>query len=249
MIAIILAAGSGKRLQINKPKGMLNIGNQPLIKYSLDCLTRSQLIDKIYMVTGFYGSKYDQYLKNLESEVPIVTVHNPKFENSGSLYSLYLALKELKSANENDDIVILDSDILYDFDQFLSFLSYANDNCIMATNVPDGRYDACYVEIDDKGLLKKISKNINYVVPEQEIYWEHIGIVKSSAASLAHLRQYCETVFEANDTLNHDYDYAFESVPHDYKVVKYLDYLWSEVDDNTQLDYMISNVYPKLNIY
>ena len=36
MKAIILAAGSGRRLRIHKPKGMLNIGGKPLIEYSIN---------------------------------------------------------------------------------------------------------------------------------------------------------------------------------------------------------------------
>ena len=52
MIGIILTAGSGRRLKINKPKGLLNIGDKTLIEYSLQNLKKAG-INSVFITTGF----------------------------------------------------------------------------------------------------------------------------------------------------------------------------------------------------
>lgn len=247
MIAIILAAGCGRRLQIKKPKGMLNIGCQPLIKYSIDSLEKCG-ITKLVIVTGFATEQYEMYLKNLKTKVEIETVQNLNFSDSGSLYSLYLALSIIRKKSIMDDIIILDSDIIFNIDEFMDFVNNSATDAIMTTNVIEGRYDACYVSMDSNEQLIKISKNINYISRHEDIYWEHIGIVKSSKESIINILDYSECMSNSNRSWNYEYDYVFENIKRKYKIIKYRDYIWSEVDDNFQLNYMITNVYPKLNL-
>lgn len=246
MIAIILAAGSGKRLKLDKPKGMLNIGNKPLIDYSITCLQQAG-ITEIIIVTGFGADYYKKYFSRIQQIIPISFCHNQEFENSGSLYSLYLALKSLKT---HTDLVILDSDILYNINEFVDFIQSPFKEAVLATNVPDGRYDACYVQTNISDHLVKITKNINYITGVSNgDYWEYIGVAKTSSETIAELITYAEMKMESNGSLDHEYDYAFESIERHYRVIRYKDYVWSEVDDNEQLNYMINNVYPKLNLF
>lgn len=245
MIAIILAAGSGRRLKTSKPKGMLNIGNRPLIDYSIKCLQHVG-IEEIIIVTGYGADYYQRYFSLVRNDDSVTLCHNPEFENSGSLYSLYLVLKSLK---KHSDLVILDSDILYNVDEFVDFIRSPFPNATMVTNVPDGRYDACYIETNISEHIIKITKNINYISDRHSEYWEYIGITKSSSETINDIIDYAEQKMNSNGSLDHEYDYAFESLDHNYKVIKFRDYVWSEVDDNEQLCYMINNIYPKLNLY
>lgn len=50
--AIVLAAGSGKRMESDIPKQFMTLGNQPLICYSLQTIERSEIIDECLLVTG-----------------------------------------------------------------------------------------------------------------------------------------------------------------------------------------------------
>ncbi len=50
--AIVLAAGSGKRMGSGIPKQFMTLGNQPLICYSLREIERSEIIDDCILVTG-----------------------------------------------------------------------------------------------------------------------------------------------------------------------------------------------------
>lgn len=50
--AIILAAGTGRRLGILTPKPLVKIGGKPLIIYSLEPLNKHPAVDEIILVTG-----------------------------------------------------------------------------------------------------------------------------------------------------------------------------------------------------
>ncbi len=51
-VAIVLAAGQGKRMQSDVAKQFLPLGGKPLICYSLDVFEKSDLIDEIILVTS-----------------------------------------------------------------------------------------------------------------------------------------------------------------------------------------------------
>jgi choline kinase len=241
--AVILAAGSGRRLKINKPKGLLNIGSKPLIEHSINNLQLAG-VGKIYIITGFAHEYYEEHFsRNPNSQVELI--HNPEWANCGSLYSLHIALQSIV----DEDTVILDSDILYNRNEFLDFMSHAEKNSILVTNVPDGRNDACYVEHDLGYNLLRVSKNINTIsYKDGDTMWEYIGITKTSADTLPLLRKYASNLFVLTGSIDHEYDYAFEVIDATYKVIRYKDYIWSEADDNQQLHYMITNTYPKISL-
>ncbi|STC98321.1 NTP transferase domain-containing protein [Elizabethkingia anophelis] len=251
MIAIILAAGSGRRLNINKPKGLLNIGNSPLIQYSINNLIKTKEISKIYIVVGYAHVKYENYFNSLDFGIEIEALYNPQFDSSGSMYSLYVAIQKIVEVNDvSNDFVILDSDIIYNYDEFTHYLANPYNNAVFATNVPPERYDACYIKANNKDLLEQISKNINIVNSLNEhTVWEHIGIIKTSAQTIYPMKEYCERIFESTSSLQHEYDDIFENLLFDYKVCKYENYIWAEVDDDIQLNHLITNVYPKLNLF
>jgi choline kinase len=242
MTAIILAAGSGRRLKIQKPKGMLIVGEKPLIQHSIDCLNAVG-VEKIIIVTGYKSEFYESYFNNRHNNVFLV--HNSEYANCGSLYSLFVALEE---SNLNDDVVVLDSDIIYNYDEFADFMKNSHKNAILATNVPDNRHDACYIEADMSDHLVKITKNINYIT-DKDNPWEYIGITKTSFETIKLIKEYAANLFKDTGTIDHEYDYVFENINAIYQICRYKDYVWTESDDNEQLNYLITNVYPKLNLF
>ena len=247
MIGIILAAGSGRRLKIKKPKGLLNIGTKHLIEYSLDNLKRAG-IDEIYVVTGFGHEQYEEFFNNSDYDVNLV--HNPEWRACGSGYSLQVCLRELESKGTYDDLVILDSDILYNVHEFENFIRAPHPNSILATNVPDGRHDACYIETDLGDNLVKISKNLNELsVRDDEITWEYIGITKVGCKAMVEAMNHYDRLIRTKSSIDFEYDYAWENLTEKFKIVKYRDYVWSESDDDQQLHYMITNTLPKISLY
>ena len=250
MIGIILAAGSGRRLKINKPKGLLNIGENALIEYSIKNLRRAG-IDEVYVVTGFGADQYKSYFENEISIYPKINlIHNPEWRACGSGYSLQVCFRELAEKGIKDDLVILDSDILYNVDEFIDFINEENKDAILATNVPEGRHDACYIQTDLGDNLIKISKNLNELsVKDDDVTWEYIGITKVSNKSFKHAIEHYDNCIKRLSSIDFEYDYAWQELPDTFKIVKYRDYIWSESDDDEQLHYMITNTFPKITLH
>ena len=143
MIAVILAAGQGKRFNgLNKPKGFLNIYHKKLIQYSLENIRRIG-IKKVIIATGYKSEYYDALCNNSIElyGLEIKTVFNEKYKVSGSMYSLY-NLKELI----NEDFILLDSDIIYDFEGFKEYVEKSSGDSLFITNASESG-DEVYVEI------------------------------------------------------------------------------------------------------
>lgn len=61
--AIVLAAGSGKRMQLKQPKQFMMLGEKPLLWYSLKAVEQSKIIDDCILVTG------EEYIPYVRSEI------------------------------------------------------------------------------------------------------------------------------------------------------------------------------------
>jgi len=103
--AVILAAGQGRRLwphTKSTPKCLLKIGDKTILEHQIEAL-RSQGIDRIVVVTGYLGLKVREVLAK-QAEC----VENKEFEETSSMYSLWLAREEIRGA-----FIVLNSDVLF----------------------------------------------------------------------------------------------------------------------------------------
>lgn len=64
---IIMSGGRGTRLKSDVEKPLFKLHNKPLIKYVLDNLKGSKLIDKIFIATSPHTPKTQEYLCNYEN--------------------------------------------------------------------------------------------------------------------------------------------------------------------------------------
>ena len=89
--AVILAAGMGTRLRAahaDMPKGFLELDGRPIVEDSIARLEQAGIRD-IIIVTGYGSEHYDQLALRYAGLVR--TAHNPRYAESGSMYSLYCA--------------------------------------------------------------------------------------------------------------------------------------------------------------
>ena len=103
MKAIIIAAGSGKRISKNVknvPKSMVLVNGKPIIKYQISVLKQIG-IDDIIVITGPHSEKF--LLEN------IFYINDQKYSEHDILGSLMEAKKFLKN-----DVLILYSDIIFE---------------------------------------------------------------------------------------------------------------------------------------
>ncbi len=101
MIAVLLAAGVGRRLGDDRPKVLLEIGGRTLLDRHVENLRKAGV--SLRVVTGFHAA---QLAALLDDDVDVA--HNPHFR-SGSVLSLRRGLEDL-----DDDVVVMDGDVLYD---------------------------------------------------------------------------------------------------------------------------------------
>ena len=103
MNAIIIAAGSGKRIGSavkNVPKSLIKINGKRIIEYQIDALKKSGIYD-ITVITGPYSEKFDI------KDVRYVQDHN--YTNHDILGSLMEAKDDLKQ-----NTLVLYSDIIFE---------------------------------------------------------------------------------------------------------------------------------------
>jgi len=105
--AIILAAGTGSRLRPytdNKPKGMVEVCNKPILEYQFETL-KAAGIEEVIVVCGYHKDKI------ISKSVDIIKVENHRWAETNMVNSLYCAKEWL-----NDDVIISYSDIIYQRD-------------------------------------------------------------------------------------------------------------------------------------
>lgn len=238
--AVILAAGMGTRLNElgrSQPKGFLKFGERTIIEESINRLTRSG-IQRIIIVTGHLSEFYEK-LKVKESHSPkIITIHNPKYASSGSMYSLYCAREQI-----HGNFLLLESDLIYEQRALETVLDFPEDNVILLSG-PTNAGDEVYVATSGKTIVA-MSKDKTKL--SHAIAGELVGISKISQPLFQIMLEQARIKFA--DSLKVDYETdalvdAAQSYPVYYTVVE--DLLWSEIDDRQHLLRAKEEIYPAI---
>jgi len=190
MNAIIIAAGSGKRIGDdlkNTPKSMINVNGKPIIEYQLSVLKQAG-IENIYVITGPNSEKF--HLNNLKY------VKDKNFANHDILGSLMEAKDFLKN-----NVLVLYSDIIFELKIIQQILDSKEDISIAVDMNWKKMYEertehpiseAENVELDNFKKIIKIQKNIQN---QNKDIGEFLGIIKfSSKGSELFVRKYNELI-------------------------------------------------------
>ena len=113
MKAIILAAGIASRLRPltnDRPKCLLKIGDRSLLERTIDALLENN-IREIIIVTGYLHEMLESFVQTRYPSLSVKFIHNELYATTNNIYSLWLALPEVQQEKE---IILLDSDILFD---------------------------------------------------------------------------------------------------------------------------------------
>jgi L-glutamine-phosphate cytidylyltransferase len=173
MKGIILAAGRGLRLNGvtgNTPKCLLEIGGLTLLERQIQAL-RATGIDDIVVVTGYEAERVQ---RSCDSQIHFI--ENSRFDQTNSLYSLWLARHLLGKG-----FVVLNSDVLF-HPQLLSDLITARYEDALLI----GYGDQLAARLGDEemkvkirgGCVVEISKSMN----PQDADGENVGMVKFGAS-------------------------------------------------------------------
>lgn len=111
--ALIPAAGLGNRmndLTKDRPKCLLEINGQPLLKMQIEALEDAGF-EQLVIVTGYKAEMIEAFVANHTGSIKINTVHNPLFDSTNNIYSVWLALS-LPQLSEG--FTLIESDLVFD---------------------------------------------------------------------------------------------------------------------------------------
>lgn len=236
--AVILAAGRGTRLAgelVDRPKGFIRIGAEPIVEESIARLVAAG-IREVVIVTGHLAHYYDELAGRHAGLVQ--TVHNDRFADSGSMYSLYCARERLR-----EPFLLLESDLVYEPRALTTLLEGPDEDAILISG-PSGAGDEVFVAARD-GFLAGMSKRRADLA--DDVTGELVGISRISPALFALMCRIAEAAFRRS--LMFDYETgclvaAGRERPIACPLVS--DLLWGEIDDPVHLARVREQVYPRL---
>jgi 2-aminoethylphosphonate-pyruvate transaminase len=237
--AVILAAGMGTRLRDeveNIPKGFLRLGQQSIIEESIVRLVAAGIRD-IIIVTGHCADHYDRLAAGQDGLVR--TVHNPRFADSGSMYSLYCA----RDVIDDESFLLLESDLIYEPRALTELLVEPAADAILLSGLT-GAGDEVWVETRDDNLvaMSKDRKALSGFVAG-----ELVGISKISAALFTLMQEIADRAFETS--LRYDYEtdcLVAAGARRSIRCPLVPDLVWAEIDDPGHLQHARERIYPRI---
>ena len=177
MQAIILAAGMGKRLgELTKDntKCMIKVNGITLIDRVLKQLSNLHL-NKIVLVIGYQGDKLKEYIGNSYQKTPIEYVHNPIYDKTNNIYSLYLAKDQL----QQDDTILLESDLIVEDILFDKLLNDPFPNLALVAKY-ESWMDGTVVRLDDDNNIASFIPQKAFKYSDTKYYYKTVNMYKFS---------------------------------------------------------------------
>lgn len=203
MKAVILAAGMASRLRpltSSTPKCLLKVGERTLLQRSMDALVREG-IREFVIVTGYLHEQVEAFVSRTYGEdISVRFIHNKDYETTNNIYSLWLARPEA----DGEDILLLDSDLLYDGDIVKRVLADKHENVLTLIRHELGE-EEMKVVTDARGAITEISKTCD---PAQAA-GESLGIERMGKAYTAALYRELEVMMTQEHLENSFYELAF----------------------------------------
>lgn len=184
MIAVILAAGKGSRLNEytkNTPKSLLPLNSRTtLLDYNLDVLEKLG-VSKTFIVTGFAHTMIEAHVKNMNIEC----IYNPFWNQCNVLGSLFMALPFLK-----EDFLFLHADTLVDLSVWNQLKEHSG-RIVLPYKGKECGDEEMKVRHDQSGKLVEISKEIEHHLADGEF----LGIAKFSSEMIPYISEKAKGLF------------------------------------------------------
>ena len=226
MKAIILAAGTASRLRPltdSTPKCLLKIGGRSLLQRSIDAL-RANGISELVIVTGYLHEQIESFVGQQYPSLRVTYIYNKEYSTTNNIYSLWLARPEA----DGEDVLLLDSDLLYDPAILCRVMASSHSNVLTLTKHPLGE-EEMKVVTDDQGSILEISKTCNPALAAGE----SLGIERMGKAYTTALYKELDRMMNSEHLENKFYELAFQRLiaqGHTYSVLDVTDLFSCELD-------------------
>lgn len=190
--AILMAGGKGTRLRPlteNTPKPLLKVGGKPIIEYNIDRLAGVG-IKNIHLSINYLGEQLEAYFGNgSNKDLNINYVREDK--PLGTIGSVLLV-----DDFENNDILVMNSDLLTNIDFADFYKSFKDDNADMAVAATPYNVDVPYavMEVNGDNQVKSLKEKPRYT------YFSNAGIYLLKKEVLKMIPQ--DTFFDITDLMD-----------------------------------------------
>jgi choline kinase len=209
MKSVILAAGVSARLRPltnNTPKCLLKIGGKTILERTLDNLLAYNLNDLI-IVTGYLQEQIKSFIADNYPQLNVTYIFNDKYDTTNNIYSLWMT----KDLVMNNDMLLMDSDILFDKKILGLLLNSEYSNCLALRSDHKLSDEEIKVKLNNDGSITEISKKVdlNHAVGES------IGIEKFDAEFTNKLFEILDRKILVENKVKIFYEAAFQDAIND----------------------------------
>ena len=188
----------------------------------MDALVAHDITEWV-VVTGYRGEMIRSFLDSHYPQCAIHYINNDVYETTNNIYSLWLA----RDFARGEDIVLLDSDILFDPQMITRVLEVPGS--VLSVNRHELGDEEMKVVVDGEGRITEISKTCRV----EDAMGESVGIEKMTAEYTAALYTELDKMIEQEGLVDIFYERAFERlIPqgHTFTVVDTTDVFSMELD-------------------
>ena len=232
MKAVILAAGIASRLRPltdNTPKCLLNVGNKKILELTIENLLANNISD-IIIVTGYLETLVKSFIKERFPQLKFEFIYNELYASTNNIYSLWLT----KDRFLNNDMLLMDSDIIFDKQIITELINSGYENCLALKRHNVGE-EEIKVKTDESSKILEISKE---VIPS-EAAGESIGIELFEKKSLTELFKIIDHKIKVENKVNIFYESAFQDFINNNGSIYTVDvtlYYCTEIDTASDLE-------------
>jgi choline kinase len=222
MKAVILAAGIASRLRPltdNTPKCLLKAGDRNILEMAVENLLSTGNIE-IIIITGYLDNMIREFVSARFPKLGIKYIHNELYSTTNNIYSLWLA----KDSVLGDDMLMMDSDIVFDKDIVSKLTNSGFNNCL-ALKRHELHDEEIKVKTDSSGRVLDISKEVK----PSEAAGESIGIEFFRKETLPELFSILDRKVMIENKVNVFYETAFCELS-DLYAVDTTEYFCMEID-------------------
>ncbi|NWF89910.1 MAG: phosphocholine cytidylyltransferase family protein [Ignavibacteriaceae bacterium] len=209
MKTVILAAGISARLRPitnNLPKCLIKLGGKTILERMIDNLLYYDL-KEIIIVTGYLQDQIKNFIAERYPNLSVTYVFNEKYEATNNIYSLWLT----KDFVKNEDMLMMDSDILFD-KRILGLLINSNyPSCLALRTDHELSEEEIKVKLNNDKSITEISKTVDL----KHAAGESIGIEKFSSDFTLKLFDILDRKILTEKKVNIFYEAAFEDAIND----------------------------------
>ena len=236
MRAILLAAGTGRRLQRPFPKCLVDIGGMTLLSRALRALDAVD-VSEAWIVVGYRHDLIDAELARRPSPVPVVCVRNEAYLR-GSVRSLWAARQVLSS-----EVLVMDADVLFPAPLLRRLLQSPHGNCVLADPRSTFTGEEMMLTIQDDHIWD-ITRGVG---DPSQVLGEGVGFYKLDRTAAYRLRGLLDQ-WMASGRDNEEYEEVFrvlfKTCVFGYELVG--DLPWTEVDFPEDITRAERTIWPQI---